>query len=175
MTLPPMLRSRSHQVSFKAPAYGATPSWTYPNFVGLLLTGFSFAVRASMCPATIATPFPGLYAFPTVKAMMELPFRVTKYLPPGSSLPDQSSRVGSLVGSIHISRLDSASASPSTRRVTYLFVTNSSRLSFKVLYRVEYGWVLPQEVTERFGKGLGGRIRERACLALAIYCDYIIA
>jgi len=90
-----MLRSRSHHVSFSAPAYWATPSWRYPLVFGLVLTGLILAVSASMCPAIIATPLPGLNALPTAKEMMELPFRVTKYLPPGSSFPIQLSLLGS--------------------------------------------------------------------------------
>src|SRR6266480_2818155 len=58
-TRPPMPKSRSHQVLFGAPAYGATPSWTYPALLGTFEIGFSLAHRESMCPASIATPFPG--------------------------------------------------------------------------------------------------------------------
>jgi hypothetical protein len=44
--------------------------------VGFVLTGLSLAVRASMWPAIMALPLPGLYSLPTEKATTELPFRV---------------------------------------------------------------------------------------------------
>ena len=75
-TLPPIPRSRSHQVSFRPPPYGATPSCTYPALVCSFGMGFNFAVKASTCPATIPTPFPGLYSLPIANAISALPFRV---------------------------------------------------------------------------------------------------
>jgi hypothetical protein len=55
-------------------------------------TGFNLAVKASICPPIMATPFPGLYFPPTVKAMIAEPFLETKYFPEAVMRSDQSSR-----------------------------------------------------------------------------------
>jgi len=58
-----MPKSLSHHVEFSAPAYGATPSCTYPAFVLSVGIGFSFAVgvlvdafvvRLTLVPAFMA-------------------------------------------------------------------------------------------------------------------------
>jgi hypothetical protein len=95
----------------------------------------------------MATPLPGWYALPTVKAIRELPFRVTQYLPPGCTLSAQESRDESL-------RSQYRPYQWSGHACTHLGETKLLELLLKVIYGVEDGWVLLKEVAKGLGESL---------------------